>query len=566
MNLRYDWKLRHWRSVIFLVSAVVLAYVYLLHYSNTMPINSDYANDMLIAQDMLQGNIFLHGWLLSPDPYWVTNLVVYAPILKVLGFSSFASHVASTLVYLLLCISAVAAVACGPRKDGRSVRLGIVLLPMLALSPSLANLTLVGPQHVGTLAAVLLVILLWHQERASLFDSKSMVTLFLLYVFNVSDPFVMWVYTVPLLTMTGFAIFSRRFQERKRLWLPLLIALLADVLSLFTKLMAMHFGYLRTYSLTISWTKDLSENVNLLLHGFPAMYGVALSGRPIDLIAGALHLLVFIPAVLYLGIVPIRWLRSTQEDLTSALLSISAVSLIAEFVLSSVPLSLASLRYLLPTFVFSLIVLAREIDLVRVREYFRRWLTVQKQQMVLASVGLLLLFPGVGSIVTPAAATQWPRIAAWLKQHHLQSGYGPYWDASILTLYSGGKVSVRAITGAFDQRHRVVLIPYLWIVMRNWYQRSPDTRFVIYDPADYGDVQRSTIVRTFGPPAQKHDIGKYVIFIWDHPIYASCRRFRCERQTARGSLGVFETKGQTDSEPAVESGRLFRAGGLTEGE
>ena len=54
--------------------------------------------------------------------------------------------------------------------------------------------------------------------------------------------------------------------------------------------------------------------------------------------------------------------------------------------------------------------------------------------------------------------------------------------------------------------------------------------------------------------------------IWtERPAYF-CRRFRCERQTARGSLGVFETKGQTDSEPAVESGRLFRAGGLTEGE
>lgn len=504
-----------------IVATAAIVYAYLVHYSLTVPLNSDIANYMLVAQTMAKGNVLLRGWLLPPDPYWVTDLLLYAPMVKVFGVSPFTSHAAAALVYLLLCTVAVALVLGGPRKDARVFRLGLVLLPMLALSPFLATLSLVGPQHVGTIVVVLLVIFLWPEAGSPMLNGRSLGAFVLLYMVNLSDPFTLWVYTLPLLAMALLTVLLRRAHDRRQLWSPLLIALSADVLAVFTRLLLSRLGDLRTYGLTASLARDLGRNLHLLAQGFPMMYGVAFTGSPIDQLAGAIHLLILIPALLLLAIVPLRWLVRARGDLPSVLLSISAWSVLAEFVLSGMAGTLATLRYLLPSFVFSLLVLAREIDLTRVQGYLPRWLSTGTQRLAVVAIAILLLFPGIGSVIAPGGSTPWPKIAAWLEQHHLSRGYGPYWDASILDLYSGGRVTVRAITGSYSLRREVVVVPYLWFVERSWYGKDIDTRFVIYDPADYGDVTRSTIAETFGPPAREHHIGKYTILVWDHPIYAA---------------------------------------------
>jgi hypothetical protein len=62
----------------------------------------------------------------------------------------------------------------------------------------------------------------------------------------------------------------------------------------------------------------------------------------------------------------------------------------------------------------------------------------------------------------PAAPDPFTRLEAFLEAHHLRSGIGGYWDASVITVGTGGAVTIRAVTAGCAQ-------PYAWESKRAWY-------------------------------------------------------------------------------------------------
>ena len=63
---------------------------------------------------------------------------------------------------------------------------------------------------------------------------------------------------------------------------------------------------------------------------------------------------------------------------------------------------------------------------------------------------------------TPAAPDPLTNVAAFLEKYHLTYGLGGYWEASVLTVETGGAVTVRAVTPACLQ-------PYQWESKQDWY-------------------------------------------------------------------------------------------------
>jgi hypothetical protein len=66
---------------------------------------------------------------------------------------------------------------------------------------------------------------------------------------------------------------------------------------------------------------------------------------------------------------------------------------------------------------------------------------------------------------TPAAPLPLAQLAAFLEANHLHYGLGGYWEASVLTVETGGSVTVRAVTPACIQ-------PYKWESKQSWYYSS----------------------------------------------------------------------------------------------
>ena len=89
------------------VLAVVLLFVAYLQMSRTYPENSDESNDLLMAWDMLHGNVLLHGWYLSDVSFITTELPQYLMLERFFGLHTDTAHIAAAMTYTLVVVLAV---------------------------------------------------------------------------------------------------------------------------------------------------------------------------------------------------------------------------------------------------------------------------------------------------------------------------------------------------------------------------------------------------------------------------------------------------------------------------
>jgi hypothetical protein len=69
---------------------------------------------------------------------------------------------------------------------------------------------------------------------------------------------------------------------------------------------------------------------------------------------------------------------------------------------------------------------------------------------------------------TPAAPAPYAQLISYLEANHLTYGVGGYWQAGVITVESGGKVTIRAVQPACIQ-------PYQWETKLSWYDPSQYT-------------------------------------------------------------------------------------------
>ena len=89
------------------VLAVGLLFVAYLQVSRTYPENSDESNDLLMAWDMLHGNVLLHGWYLSDVSFITTELPQYLVLERFFGLHTDTAHIAAAMTYTLVVVLAV---------------------------------------------------------------------------------------------------------------------------------------------------------------------------------------------------------------------------------------------------------------------------------------------------------------------------------------------------------------------------------------------------------------------------------------------------------------------------
>src|SRR5260370_39499741 len=114
--------------------AVTLLFLAYLRMSRTYPENSDESNDLLMAWDMLHGNVLLHGWYLSDVSFYTTELPQYAMLERVFGLHTDTAHIAAAMTYTLVVVLAVL-LARGPAAAGQANRREAV--PRLLLTAGL---------------------------------------------------------------------------------------------------------------------------------------------------------------------------------------------------------------------------------------------------------------------------------------------------------------------------------------------------------------------------------------------------------------------------------------------
>jgi hypothetical protein len=555
-----------------LLSAAVLMFCY-LRVAGATQVNSDGAGLEWQAWDVLHGNVLLHGWWATDVSFYTTELPEYLAVTAAAGLRPEVVHICSAVTYTLLVLLA-AFVARGRARGAEGlVRAVIAAGVILAPQPTGPTLVLLGnPDHVGTGVPVLVLLLLldWAQGPPSRRRWWVPVAAGALLAWSIiGDPLIEVVGSLPLFLAcalrAGWIACSQRPDPgppRRRRWsaaryeLSLAAAAIASVpVAAAGNWLIRELG---GFSVAGPWyhlqslhriVRGLPIAARSVLVLFGADYkGVSGAGNVafalVHLIGVAAVLAAFAVAVWGLArpFAALAWPRrlgpAAPGDLVADVLVLAIAANMAAFLLE-VPMKDTYVSHEIgPVLALGAALAGRTLG---GRILGRRDAAAEAQgaagpavpvpagqppagrpslsparRGVLAALAAVLAGYAVLLGVAAAHRQAPPRnvgLTAWLTQHHLTSGFGAYWEASSVTVDSGGAITVLSVT---DGGPHGRLVPQRWETNVDLAAKTPPATFVIVSPTE--KLRVSSAVATFGKPARSYGYGPFTILVWDRNL------------------------------------------------
>ena len=477
--------------------------------SATAPITADSANAVLQGRSVAAGNLLLSGWTLSGASFYLTDLPFYAAFAAIRGLSPDVAHDVGALIYTLLVVAACFLARGRARGVPALGRMAVTLLLLVAPAPGeAAELLLLGPFHVGTTLVLLVAFLVLDRAGDHLLGAAAVGALLVLAVF--SDALAIYVGVVPIVAVTLLRRTRGRGQPEDRALLG--AALLAIPTSVLLMGVISGLGGFATVPLQGSFARaeDLPRNAALALEGVLLLFGANFFGQPIASLA-TLVLLLHLAGVALVALSFLwayrEWRRGAEPDLATQVLLVGMAADLAAYLFSNQAIDVRTSRYLIPFFAYGA-VLAGRVGADR--------LWSGRLRATGAVIGLAYVLLMAVSLRTPVAPTPEAELGAFLQRHHLAYGVAAYWQASTVTVQSGGRVHVRAFLATQPQPS-----PYEWESEGSWYDPSlpgNDARFVVRDTSDPRSVDRDAIEASFGTPVAEYRVGRYEVFVWDRNL------------------------------------------------
>ena len=517
------------------VLAVALLFVAYLQVSRTYPENSDESNDLLMAWDMLHGNVLLHGWYLSDVSFITTEVPQYLMLERFLGLHTDTAHIAAAMTYTLVVVLAVllargAGQGLASRREAAPRMLltaGLMFAPQLGVGVFVLLLSL---GHIGSAVPLLLTWLVIDRLRPRWW-APVVAGLLLTWVL-VADPLVLLVGIIPLVAVGAMRSARELFLARRRggsgwaqaglraSWYELSLALAAilaeGLASVVSRLIRASGGFfLHPVPYQLAPVHTWPKHAWVTGEGLLALFGAKPEGPAAALAFALLHLA---------GVALVAWamVRVARHffswpDMISQILLVAMIVNIVAYVPSTLAdatdLNAREFAIMLP---FGAVLAGRTLApalLVGLRQRRRAVAATVLAGALLAGYGASLGYAAAQPSVPPANA----RLAAFLAAHHLTSGIGGYWESSVVTVGSDGAVTVRAVLPG-------TLQPDLWEAKGSWYDSGPNrATFLVTDsaPGFFNHWQPSpTALAALGRPARTYHVGPYTVYVWNKNLLA----------------------------------------------
>ncbi|HEY7200415.1 MAG TPA: hypothetical protein VIC57_09400 [Candidatus Dormibacteraeota bacterium] len=479
--------------------------------SSTAVVTADSANAVLQGRSMADGNVLLTGWTLSGASFFATDLPFYAAITAVRGLSPVAAHDVGAAIYTLLVLAACFLARGRARGMAAVWRMAVTLILLIAPAPGPAvQLLLLGPFHAGTTLLLLLALLVLDGAGERLLGAAAVGAL--LALAQLSDALALYVGVLPIVAVSVAHLVRSR--ERQRSDVALLAAAVASIpASLLLLALIGQLGGFTTMPLQASFAQieDMPKNAALTIEGALLLFGANFFGQPvvsIDTLSILVHLAGFGFVLATCRWAARAWRRGEASDRLTQVLLVAMAFDVAAHLFSNQAIDLMTSRYLIPFLAFGA-VLAGRVGADRLR-------STERLRLAAAAIGAAyLVFLGL-SLRTPPAPAPEAQLAAFLERQHLDYGVAAYWQASTVTVQSGGRVRVRAVRIGDPQP-----VAYLWEAEGFWYDpRQPgnDARFVVRDTADRRSIDRDAIEAAFGPPTDVYQVGSFEVLVWDRNL------------------------------------------------
>jgi len=527
----------------FVVAAVVLFIAY-LRMSRTYPATSDGADQALQAWDMLHGNWLLHGWTLGDVTYFSTEVPQYALIELVRGLGPDVVHIGGASTYTLLVLAA--GLLARGRATGRAGLIRLLVAAGIMLAPQFGNAThllLSQPDHLGTQLPLLLVFLLL--DRAPRRWYVPVTAGIVLAWVIIADRVALLDAVVPLALVCGARVLLAVLRHRKSLasqWYELSLVA-ASVLSfaaatLAVRLISALHGYQVTpvMSATLAPIHTLPRRVVVAFEGILNIYGgdffhisqnspfgPALGGLPVA--AG-----IALAAVHLVGVALAAWgfFRAFRyffdpSDLISPVLATAIAVNVAAYSVSIVAFGLFDTREILAVLPFGAVLAGRMVpgQLAGVPRRLKPALACASAAVLACYLAAL----GYGA-AQPTMPDSMEAVIPWLEAHHLTHGLGTYNEANLITMDSGGRVAVRAVSWQFTGN-----VPRSFESDADWFDPRHDfANFIVTNTADTTpnrdrSLRRSSMIPGqaiealhAGPPVRVYHYKTFTIMVWDHNL------------------------------------------------
>jgi hypothetical protein len=534
----------------FALAAVGLFVLY-LRVSQTYPENSDEANILLMAWDMLHGHVMLHGWWLSDVSFYTTELPEYVLLESFLGLHPGTAHVGAAVTYTLVVLFAAvlargkaAQVPAGEGTIRMLLTTGILIAPQLGVG---VFIDLLSVGHIGTAVPLMLTWLVIDRQVGANATRRSpgwfapVATGVLLAWAMVADQLVVVAGMIPLalvclIRVADTAIAVSEYAGRSAWWRAMLrirgyeLALVVAAGAGFAvgKMaygLIHYFGGFRVHSVSYQLVSPAQwpGQAWVTVQGWLAMFGAYPSGHGTQIAFAIVHMI---------GVALVAWAMwrvagrfFLGAGLIDQVLLVSIVLNVAMYVPSTLgsttDLNAREYAVALP---FGAVLAGRTFGAPlcstmhrravwawgELRGRWVRW-TVPALAAVLAAYLASLGF----NAAQPAAAPANEQLATWLAAHHLTYGIGGYWQSSIVTVDSDGRVTIRAVYPGSLRRD-------WWESKHSWYDPAVHAAtFLVTDsaPGFYHYWEPNPVALAgFGLPAATYQVGSYTVYVWNRNL------------------------------------------------
>ena len=491
--------------------------------------NSDDAANVLAATDLSQGNLRLHGWLLTPENYYPTDLLGQAVLKLLFGFHPLFMQGLETLFWAAVALTGLY-LACLRRPRHQWPGTASIALALLALNVfdhgfSEVVLTNIG-SHGSTILLTLLTFTVATADGLQPIPRAALLGLFVA-TGSLSDRIFEVIACLPVL---ADAVLDTGRRESRR---PALVRIAVTVAAVILAHAALALNTATGGFEVLSFPVALATYPEILAHiafaadGIARLLGADFFGRNLrrPLTSGAAITLLRAPFLLLFLIASWqagsrllrqvrRWPRpsgpSANADL-ERLLWFSMAFCLASTCITTAITDPACVRYFLPAAVTGSILVARSFG--------RSSLTAAYGALTCAaSLAAGLTFASHSRPGRVVAIPQLYHIVDALEAAHLQHGFAGYWEGSIVTVLSKRRITSLPLCEAADGS----LQPLRYFTNLDWYRTAARmwqgrVFFISERTSDQSPMvaPEAAVLRQFGHPIQRIDQGQFVINIYD---------------------------------------------------
>ena len=492
-----------------LLSVVILGVAFFLvnlYRMNELICNSDMANMVLEAKDVLNGNIFLKDWNLTGISFISTDLLFFVIGVALFGVSVEAYVFAAASMSFLLVVASYLLIG----KEKRV--LGVLILGALACFPNLYCKSLLSI-HTACFAMSYLSLYF----ITNYFDSKKKTYGVLAFLFLsmaiCGDSLAIILMVLPMVLMAIYEFIFRNKEDidfKKNLFICCFSVASVIIGKGFEKIY-LHIGgaNLNAYIGQKSFIgfEELYDKIVLF---FSSLLGLVDADFSLKVVSEIPSLLAFGRAIiviigLVISIIEIvRFFKSKKYDYINTNLSIGFWCVALVYIFTNISVNNMTARYYVFAPCFLAIISARFLAhrCKDIRQYV--------VYIIVAVILTLAAFVFGSGRMNNDTEKQYTELITALEENNLKNGYSTFWTSSIMTVVTHNDITVRHI-----QQNDSNISEYAYFSKNSWYDENAN--FIIVNAGEAG-FDEMLLNDQLGKPINCIECGQYKILIYDYDI------------------------------------------------